>query len=622
MSTFERIVIKGGGGGGGGDGFDTSSLTDMTEQMQAWASNPQGIDSLQNHLGFSQLVGRVATKADYTVTPPDTEYVENVRMPLPAVVFGMLGNDLNKRLRGPDRGAPLLSAPRVTYDDGNSVYTSWLPVHNAHDVSGTVYLTGNNYIDYGDGLLRFTGGGTVILGDLLRDDGSGIGVLAQPGAYVDIYRATAESVTIVAEGSTDATLVMPDGASPSIAHQFGMVRATLIDATLGAAVWLLHGDLVGLSTGGGGGTAGALLAANNLSDLANVATARANLELGTAAIADASAFAPAGAGGGTAATTTNTPAGNIAATDVQAALNELDAEKIKKTGDTGLTGSFQWRSGAVADEMLNVGVTGDTNPRLRIQANGQIEWGAGNTVFDAYIYRSGTASLTANRHWNVMGNLQVGGSGGAPTTENGVSIIGYNPSRWSIANVTGGGAKVVFASTTSPCGAADFGIPNIDTKTFNVTDWFNLRSRASAKTAGTGVITNSYGLYVEPSPIATNVYGAAVVTATTQTLWIGNDANNTTANAGIAFGSARDTNLYRSAASTLKTDGGLVVGAGLSVGGQIGFFGATPASKAAGWATPTGTLARTAFSSDTASLNDVAQHLAAVITDLRLYGLI
>lgn len=46
-----------------------------------------------------------------------------------------------------------------------------------------------------------------------------------------------------------------------------------------------------------------------------------------------------GSSGGTAATTTFAPAGNIAATDVQAAIVELDTEKLAKTGGT-ITGNL------------------------------------------------------------------------------------------------------------------------------------------------------------------------------------------------------------------------------------------------------------------------------------------
>lgn len=43
----------------------------------------------------------------------------------------------------------------------------------------------------------------------------------------------------------------------------------------------------------------------------------------------------------TAANVSNTPAGNISATDAQAAINELDAEKVAKAGDT-MSGLLSW----------------------------------------------------------------------------------------------------------------------------------------------------------------------------------------------------------------------------------------------------------------------------------------
>lgn len=60
--------------------------------------------------------------------------------------------------------------------------------------------------------------------------------------------------------------------------------------------------------------------ASNLSDLANAATARTNLGI-------------------SATNTPNTPAGNIAATNVQTALNELDTEKLALAGGT-MTGNL------------------------------------------------------------------------------------------------------------------------------------------------------------------------------------------------------------------------------------------------------------------------------------------
>lgn len=90
---------------------------------------------------------------------------------------------------------------------------------------------------------------------------------------------------------------------------------------LAGAKWQL------LARAGVDGTgSGDMLKANNLSDLANAVTARSNLGLGSAATQAAGAFATA-AHTQAASSITNTPAGNIAATDVQAAIDELATEK-------------------------------------------------------------------------------------------------------------------------------------------------------------------------------------------------------------------------------------------------------------------------------------------------------
>lgn len=83
-------------------------------------------------------------------------------------------------------------------------------------------------------------------------------------------------------------------------------------------------------------------------------------------------------------------------------------------------------------------------------------------------------------------------------------------------------------------------------------------------------ITNAYGLNVLPvTTAATTNYGVAIGAATTQTLWLGSNTAAVTPNTGIGFGSARDTNLYRSAADTLKTDDKLIAALGVGVGNSV-----------------------------------------------------
>ncbi len=83
-----------------------------------------------------------------------------------------------------------------------------------------------------------------------------------------------------------------------------------------------------------------------------------------------------------------------------------------------------------------------------------------------------------------------------------------------------------------------------------------------------GSVTNNYGVYVEPQTTGTTInIGLVVGASTTNTVWLANTTLPTTEAGGIVFGSAKDTNLYRSAADTLKTDDSFTVGTNLTVTG-------------------------------------------------------
>lgn len=86
----------------------------------------------------------------------------------------------------------------------------------------------------------------------------------------------------------------------------------------------------------------------------------------------------------------------------------------------------------------------------------------------------------------------------------------------------------------------------------------------------TGTIGTMYGMFLAPvSQGSTANYGISIGGASTNTLWIGHDGDFTTAPYGITFGLSKDTNLYRSAANTLKTDDNLVVGSPGTSSGSV-----------------------------------------------------
>ncbi len=52
----------------------------------------------------------------------------------------------------------------------------------------------------------------------------------------------------------------------------------------------------------------------------------------------------------------------------------------------------------------------------------------------------------------------------------------------------------------------------------------------------------------------------------------------------------------------------------------IGFFNATPVSQRTGWGDPTGTATRTTFATGSVTLPVLAEHVMAIILDLKAYG--
>lgn len=122
-----------------------------------------------------------------------------------------------------------------------------------------------------------------------------------------------------------------------------------------------------------------------------------------------------------------------------------------------------------------------------------------------------------------------------------------------------------------------------------VTNWYGINA-IDANAIGSANVTNAYwasfgnlmaftannqtrvGIKLEAIPDPT---GGGYTGTTTIALWLSSDANPTTARDAIVWGSSKDTNLYRSAADTLKTDDTFVAGTGLTIASLSGILAAS-----------------------------------------------
>ncbi len=205
--------------------------------------------------------------------------------------------------------------------------------------------------------------------------------------------------------------------------------------------------------------------------------------------------------------------------------------------------------------------TETTNTTYGIYSNVGITPGATNTAGVNYASASVLALYGSNDFTGA--NVAVSGLATSAATAGTVA---------QVVGVKGNAGMLVSSSTATVTQAiglqAGIGIANT-TSGGTITSGYGVYIDA-ASLAGVGAsIGTNYGIYVSPQTSGGSDYGIAVGAADTQTLWLSSNADNTSASAGIAFGLSRDTNLYRSAANTLRTDDALSVGDDITVTGDI-----------------------------------------------------
>lgn len=141
-------------------------------------------------------------------------------------------------------------------------------------------------------------------------------------------------------------------------------------------------------------------------------------------------------------------------------------------------------------------------------------------------------------------------------------------------------AAAVVTNLTAYCGYAS-ALPAVASQT-TATNARTLHATNPAK-SGSGVITNNIGVDVDAMTAGTTNIGIRIAKANTYSLQL--SSTDGTAAGGITFGT--DTNLYRSATNTLKTDDKLHVVGELELDGAlnhdgttVGFYGVAPTTRA------------------------------------------
>lgn len=228
-------------------------------------------------------------------------------------------------------------------------------------------------------------------------------------------------------------------------------------------------------------------------------------------------------------------------------------------------------SAAAGDDVFTSDVTGDTNDRFVINANGLLEWGPGNAALDTNLFREGASILRTNDYLVADNDM----------------IARYGQSAAMLMGLAGPSSEAGLQFGL----AGDTNLYRVAADELQTDDVFRSDKAIIAETGNAGQVAlgqqgpaNQAGIKFG-SAADTNLYRGAADTLKTDDEFyaVGQVAAKNGAasqvlignlgpggEAGALFGSAGDTNLYRSAADTLSTSDAFTVGGNyLSVAGAF-----------------------------------------------------
>jgi hypothetical protein len=140
--------------------------------------------------------------------------------------------------------------------------------------------------------------------------------------------------------------------------------------------------------------------------------------------------------------------GGVIITDAISNSNQILS--IVNTGASPTDVPMKYTAAQAGDHAFGIEVSGDTNPRYKVDAGGDVQWGSGSTVTDLDMHRTAVGTLTISDGTNANNNVVLKIAGTSGSNQSALFIAnGATP-----ATPTGGGTLFVSAGALKYIGSS------------------------------------------------------------------------------------------------------------------------------------------------------------------------